>query len=199
MVGPDRLVAALVLAACLVTALTLIRLARASYLALAAQGRRIDQAWSNLVAALEARQAIAADYLATLEALATTPAALEEPIRRAGRALAADDPAAPITHRAGAAAQTTAALHVLLATIDSLPDLEAAEEVRPGHREVVHLEGVLSARRELYDTMVADYDRRLASWPGRVWARLRGWRPRPAFTRNAVASGPSESGTPPVG
>lgn len=194
MIGPDRLLAALVVAVCLVTALILIALARASYVSLAAQGRRIDQAWSNLAASLEERQAVVADYLATLGDLASTSATLQEPIHGATRALAADDPAAPITQRAEAAARTTTALHILLPTVEGMADLKAAEQVSRRHREVVHIEGVLAARRELYDTMVAEYDRQLAVWPGRLWARLRGWRPRRAFTSEAVESGSTGPG-----
>jgi hypothetical protein len=183
-IGLGEALAALAVATCLVASFALVVWARASYLALAALGRRIDRAWANLSAALEERQTLLGTYLAVLErAVDPTPADLDDAIRVAARARDADDPTVPITERADGAARTTTAVHLLLATVDSLPDLRAVETISQSQRAVIRLEGVIAARRDLYAAMVVDYDRRLSGWPGRFWAHLGGWRPRPALKR----------------
>ncbi len=140
--------------------------------------QRIDKAWANIDVALRQRH----DELPNLVNAVRDLMGFEQAVlERVTRARAAYRPSAPIPEQAATSEQTSAEVRTLLATVEAYPDLAAHANVLGLQDEIARLEGIIAARRELYNDMVYRYDTRIRQLPTLLLAPLFGWQPRPFF------------------
>ena len=150
--------------------------------------QRIDKAWSNIDVVLKQRH----DQLPALVAAVRGVMAFEQDVlTEVTHARAAYAPTEPIPAQAGVSDQTSAAVRMLFATVERYPKVKSAANVADLQAEIERLEGMLAARRELYNDQVYRYDTRITQFPVNGLAWIFGWRPREFF-----AAGPGESARP---
>ena len=149
-----------------------------SYNAVVALRQRIDKAWSNIDVVLKQRH----DQLPNLVAAVRDLMAFERDVlTRVTEARSAYTPAAPIHDQAVTSEATTAAVRSLFAVVERYPDIKAQGNVQDLQDEIARLEGMIAARRELYNDQVYRYNTRITQVPGVVLAPIFGWRPREYF------------------
>jgi LemA protein len=105
-------------------------------------------------------------------------------------ARAAFSPTAPIPAQAATAAQTTAAVRSLFATVERYPEVRSAANVLALQAEIERIESMLADRRELYNDQVYRYNARIGQVPATLLAGWFGWRPRPFFDAEKGADQP---------
>jgi LemA protein len=140
--------------------------------------RRIDKAWANIEVLLQQRH----DQLpALVDAVRGVMAFERDVLTAVTAARAAFSPAAPIPQQAATAAETTAAVRTLFATVERYPEVRSAENVLALQRQIERIESMLADRRELYNDQVYRYNTRIGQVPANALGGLFGWRPRPSF------------------
>jgi LemA protein len=139
---------------------------------------RIDKAWSNIDVVLRQRHdQLPALVDAVRGALAFERQVLDEVTRRRAGYV----PDAPIPAQAATSEATSTAVRSLFAVVERYPDLKSDENVLALQGSIEWLEGMLAARRELYNDQVYRYNTRIAQLPGVLLAGVLGWRPREFF------------------
>jgi len=139
---------------------------------------RIDKAWANIDVVLHQRH----DQLPALVDAVRGQLEFERQVldevtsRRAGYR-----PEASIPDQARTSEATSSAVRSLLAVVEAYPALRSQENVLALQSSIERLEGMLAARRELYNDQVYRHNTRIAQLPGLVLAPLFGWRPREFF------------------
>ncbi|MFL5674338.1 MAG: LemA family protein [Chloroflexota bacterium] len=150
----------------------------ANYNAVVSLRQRIDKAWSNIDVVLRQRH----DQLPNLVAAVRGLMAYERDVlTRVTQARAEYTPSVPIPDQAATSEATTAAVRSLLAVIERYPDIKAGTNVQDLQDEIERLEGMIAARRELYNDQVYRYNTRIGQVPGALLAPLFGWKPREFF------------------
>ena len=140
--------------------------------------RRIDKAWANIEVLLQQRH----DQLpALVDAVRGVMAFERDVLTAVTAARAAFSPTAPIPQQAATAAETTAAVRTLFATVERYPEVRSAENVLALQNEIERIESMLADRRELYNDQVYRYNTRIGQVPANTLAGLFGWRSRPFF------------------
>jgi len=140
--------------------------------------RRIDKAWANIEVLLQQRH----DQLpALVDAVRGVMSFERDVLAAVTAARAAFSPTAPIPQQAATAAETTAAVRTLFATVERYPDVRSAENVLALQREIERIESMLADRRELYNDQVYRYNTRIGQVPAIVLAGIFGWRARASF------------------
>jgi LemA protein len=159
-----------------------------SYNAVVALRQRIDKAWSNIDVALKQRH----DQLPNLvNAVRSLMAFEQDVLTEVARARSAYSPTAPIPDQAVVSEATSSAVRSLFAVVENYPDLKSQGNVASLQAEIERLEGMIAARRELYNDQVYRYNTRIAQVPGALLAPIFGWRSRDFF-----AAFPDESVSP---
>ncbi len=149
-----------------------------TYNAVVALRERIDKAWANIDVALKQRY----DQLPNLVAAVRDLLRFEQDVLTdVARARAAYSPAEPIPAQAATSDATSAAVRSLLAVVEAYPDLQSHRNVLDLQDEIERLEGMIAARRELYNDQVYRYNTRIAQVPALLLAPIFGWRPRQFF------------------
>jgi LemA protein len=150
----------------------------ASYNAVMALRQRIDKAWSNIDVALKQRH----DQLPALVAAVRGAMAFEqEVLAEVTRARAAYSPSEPIPTQAVHAEATSAAVRSLFAVVEAYPAVKSQQNVLDLQDEIERIEGMIAARRELYNDQVYLHNTRIAQVPALLLAPVFGWRPREFF------------------
>jgi LemA protein len=159
-----------------------------TYNAVVALRLRIDKAWANIDVALKQRH----DQLPNLVAAVRDLMQFEQDVLTdVTRARAAYSPTEPIPAQAAHAQATTDAVRALFAVVERYPDLGSHGNVLDLQNEIERLEGIIAARRELYNDQVFLHNTRIAQLPALLLTPLFGWRPREFF-----AADPDELGRP---
>jgi LemA protein len=149
-----------------------------SYNAVVALRQRIDKAWSNIDVALKQRH----DQLPNLVNAVRGMMAFEQDVlTEVARARSAYSPTAPIPDQAVVSEVTSSAVRSLFAVVENYPDLKSQGNVASLQAEIERLEGMIAARRELYNDQVYRYNTRIAQVPGALLAPIFGWRSRDFF------------------
>jgi LemA protein len=149
--------------------------------------RRIDKAWANIEVLLQQRH----DQLpALVDAIRGIMAYERDVLTAVTTARAAFSPTAPIPSQAATAAETTAAVRMLFATVERYPEIKSAQNVLALQAEIERIESMLADRRELYNDQVYRYNTRIGQVPATLLAGWFGWRPRPFFDAEPGADRP---------
>ena len=152
--------------------------ALSNFNAVIALQQRADKAWANIDVALKQRH----DMLPNLVAAVRGLMAYEQDVLVAvTRARAAYSPTDPIPAQAATSDQTTAAVKSLFAVVERYPDIKSAASVLDLQDEIERIEGMIAARRELYNDQVYRYNTRIGQVPGALMAPVFGWREREFF------------------
>ena len=150
----------------------------ASYNAVVALRQRSDKAWSNIDVVLKQRH----DQLPNLVGAVRGVMSYERDVLiRVTDARAAYSPTAPIPDQAATSEATSAAVKTLFAVVERYPDVKSAANVQDLQDEIERIEGMIAARRELYNDQVYRYNTRIQQLPANLLAGLFGWQPRPFF------------------
>ena len=149
-----------------------------TYNAVVALRLRIDKAWANIDVALKQRH----DQLPNLVAAVRDLMQFEQDVLTdVTRARAAYSPTEPIPAQAATAQATSDAIRSLFAVVEQYPELGSHGNVLDLQNEIERLEGIIAARRELYNDQVYLHNTRIAQLPALLLAPLFGWRPRDFF------------------
>ena len=72
-------------------------------------------------------------------------------------------------------------MRTLFAVVERYPEVKAAGNVQDLQDEIERIEGMIAARRELYNDQVYRYNTRIGQVPGALMAPVFGWREREFF------------------
>jgi LemA protein len=150
----------------------------ASYNAVVALRQRSDKAWSNIDVVLKQRHDQLPNLVGAVRGLMSYE---RDVLTRVTEARAAYSPTAPIPAQAATSDETTAAVHTLFAVVERYPEVKAAGNVHDLQDEIERIEGMIAARRELYNDQVYRYNTRISQVPGALMAPVFGWRQREFF------------------
>jgi LemA protein len=150
----------------------------ASYNAVVALRQRSDKAWSNIDVVLKQRHDQLPNLVGAVRGLMTYE---RDVLTRVTEARAAYSPTAPIPDQAATSDETTAAVRTLFAVVERYPEVKSAGNVQYLQDEIERLEGMIAARRELYNDQVYRYNTRIGQVPGALMAPVFGWRRREFF------------------
>lgn len=154
-------------------------LALAAYNSVVVLEQQVSKAWANVDVALKQRY----DELPNLvEAVRDLMAYERDTLVRVTRAREAYTPTAPVPAQAATSDATSSAVRQLLAVVERYPEIRSQANVLDLQNEIERLEGVIAARRELYNDTVFLFDTRIRQFPTNILAAVLGWRPRPFFT-----------------
>jgi LemA protein len=147
---------------------------------------RIDKAWANIDVVLRQRH----DQLpALVDAVRGMLEFERDVLEDVTRSRASYRPEAPIPDQASASDATSAAVRSLFAVVEGYPDLKSQGNVLALQETIQRLEGMLAARRELYNDQVYRYNTRIQRVPAVLLASLFGWRDRQFFEAPADSRG----------
>jgi LemA protein len=150
----------------------------ASYNAVVALRQRSDKAWSNIDVVLKQRH----DQLPNLVGAVRGVMSYERDVlTRVTDARAAYSPTAPIPDQAATSEATSAAVKTLIAVVERYPEVKSAANVQDLQDEIERIEGMIAARRELYNDQVYRYNTRIHQVPGVLMAPVFGWHEREFF------------------
>jgi LemA protein len=150
----------------------------ATYNSVVTLEQQVSKAWANIDVALKQRH----DELPNLvEAVRDLMAYERETLTRVTGLRAAYSPTAPIPAQAATSDATSAAVRQLFAVVERYPEVRSQASVLDLQDEIERLEGIIAARRELYNDTVYRFDTRIRQFPTNVLARLMGWNARPFF------------------
>ena len=150
----------------------------ASYNAVVGLRQRSDKAWSNIDVVLKQRHDQLPNLVGAVRGLMTYE---RDVLTRVTEARAAYSPTAPIPDQAATSDETSAAVRTLFAVVERYPDVKSAGNVQDLQDEIERIEGMIAARRELYNDQVYRYNTRISQVPGALMAPVFGWRQREYF------------------
>jgi LemA protein len=147
---------------------------------------RIDKAWANIDVVLRQRH----DQLpALVDAIRGMLEFERDVLEDVTRSRASYRPEAAIPDQATASDATSTAVRSLFAVVEGYPDLKSQGNVLALQESIQRLEGMLAARRELYNDQVYRHNARIQQVPAVLLASLFGWRDRPFFEAPADSRG----------
>ena len=149
-----------------------------TYNAVVALRLRIDKAWANVDVVLKQRYDMLPNLVAGVRDLMQFE---QDVLTEVTRARAAYSPAEPIPAQAATSQATSAAIRSLFAVVEQYPDLGSHVNVLDLQDEIERIEGMIAARRELYNDQVYLHNTRIAQVPALLLAPLFGWRPGEFF------------------
>jgi len=149
-----------------------------TYNAVVALRLRIDKAWANIDVVLKQRYDMLPNLVAAVRDLMQFE---QDVLTDVTRARAAYSPAEPIPAQAATSQATSAAIRSLFAVVEQYPDLRSHVNVLDLQDEIERIEGMIAARRELYNDQVYLHNTRIAQVPALLLAPVFGWRPREFF------------------
>jgi LemA protein len=154
----------------------------ATYNSVVTLGQQVSKAWANIDVALKQRH----DELPNLvEAVRDLMAWERETLTQVTRLRAAYSPTAPIPAQASTSDATSAAVRQLFAVVERYPQVKSQANVLDLQDEIERLEGIIAARRELYNDTVYRFNTRIGQFPTNGLAGLLGWTARPFFSAPA--------------
>ena len=150
----------------------------ASYNAVVGLRQRSDKAWSNIDVVVKQRHDQLPNLVSAVRGLMSYE---RDVLTDVTEARAAYTPEAPIPAQAATSEATTAAVRSLFAVVERYPDIKSAANVQDLQDEIERLEGMIAARRELYNDQVYRYNTRISEVPGALMAPVFGWQQREFF------------------
>jgi LemA protein len=151
----------------------------AAYNSVVTLDQQASKAWANIDVALKQRF----DELPNLvEAVRDLMAYEQETLTRVTRLRTAYSPTEPIPAQAATSEATSSAVRQLFAVVERYPEIKSQANVLDLQAEIERLEGIIAARRELYNDTVYRFDTRIRQFPTILLARLFGWAVRPFFS-----------------
>ena len=139
---------------------------------------RIDKAWANIDVALKQRHDLLPNLVAAVRGVMRFE---QDVLTEVTRARAAYSPTEPIPAQAEHAQATSAAIRSLFAVVENYPELKSHTNVLDLQDEIERIEGIIAARRELYNDQVYLHNTRIAQVPALLLAPIFRWRPRDFF------------------
>jgi LemA protein len=155
----------------------------ATYNSVVTLDQQASKAWANIDVALKQRH----DELPNLvDAVRDLMAYEQETLTRVARLRTAYSPTEPIPAQAATSEATSSAVRQLFAVVERYPEVKAQANVLDLQAEIERLEGIIAARRELYNDTVYRFDTRIRQFPTNGLAWLIGWKVRPFFSAPEV-------------
>jgi len=145
---------------------------------------RADSAWSDIDIQLKRRHDLIPNIVETVKGYATHEKGTFENIAKwRSAAMSATGP----EDRAQAENQLTGALRQLFAVAEAYPELKASEQFTGLQNSLQEVEDAIQNARRYYNAVVRDYNTRIATFPGNVFAGMMGFQSRQFFELTAPA------------
>jgi len=145
---------------------------------------RADSAWSDIDVQLKRRHDLIPNIVETVKGYAAHEKGTFENIAKwRSAAMSATGP----EDRAQAENQLTGALRQLFAVAEAYPELKASEQFTGLQNSLQEVEDALQNSRRYYNAVVRDYNTRIATFPGNMFAGMFGFQPRQFFELTAPA------------
>src|SRR5947209_14220334 len=137
-----------------------------------------DSAWSDIDIQLKRRHDLIPNIVETVKGYAAHEKGTFENIAKwRSAAMSATGP----EDRAQAENQLTGALRQLFAVAEAYPQLRASEQFTGLQNSLQEVENAIQNARRYYNAVVRDYNTRIATFPGNVFAGMMGFQPRQFF------------------
>jgi LemA protein len=145
---------------------------------------RVDEAWSGIDVQLKRRHDLIPNLVETVKGYAAHEAGVFEAVTKArANAMSAQGPA----ESAKAEGVLSGALGRLFAVAEAYPQLRATENFQQLQAELTNTEDQISGARRIYNGNVQDYNTRIQTFPGAVFAGMFGFTRREFFEIDAPA------------
>jgi LemA protein len=139
---------------------------------------RVDEAWSGIDVQLKRRHDLIPNLVEAVKGYAAHEAGVFEAVTQArAAAMGAQGPA----ESARAEGALTGALGRLFAVAEAYPQLRASENFQQLQAELTNTEDQISGARRIYNGNVQDYNTRIQTFPGAVFAGMFGFTKREFF------------------
>jgi LemA protein len=145
---------------------------------------RADSAWSDIDIQLKRRHDLIPNIVETVKGYAAHEKDTFENISKwRSAAMSATGPA----DRAQAENQLTGALRQLFAVAEAYPQLRASEQFTGLQNSLQEVEDAIQNARRYYNAVVRDYNTKIQSFPGNVFAGMFGFQAKQFFELTAPA------------
>lgn len=145
---------------------------------------RADSAWSDIDVQLKRRHDLIPNIVETVKGYAAHEKDTFENIAKwRSAAMSATGPA----DRAAAENQLTGALRQLFAVAEAYPQLRASEQFTGLQASLQEVENAIQNSRRYYNAVVRDYNTRIATFPGNIFAGMFGFQTRQFFELDTPA------------
>jgi len=145
---------------------------------------RADSAWSDIDIQLKRRHDLIPNIVETVKGYAAHEKGTFENIAKwRSAAMGATAP----EDRAQAENQLTGALRQLFAVAEAYPELKASEQFTQLTQSLQEVEDAIQNARRYYNAVVRDYNTRIQTFPGNVFAGMFGFQQRQFFELTAPA------------
>jgi len=145
---------------------------------------RADSAWSDIDIQLKRRHDLIPNIVETVKGYAAHEKGTFENIAKwRSAAMGATAP----EDRAQAENQLTGALRQLFAVAEAYPELKANTQFTQLTQTLQEVEDALQNARRYYNAVVRDYNTRIQTFPGNMFASMFGFQPRQFFELSAPA------------
>ena len=145
---------------------------------------RADAAWSDIDIQLKRRHDLIPNIVETVKGYAAHEKGTFENIAKwRSAAMGATAP----EDRAQAENQLTGALRQLFAVAEAYPELKANTQFTQLTQTLQEVEDALQNARRYYNAVVRDYNTRIQTFPGNMFASMFGFQPRQFFELSAPA------------
>src|SRR6476469_2718537 len=145
---------------------------------------RVDESWSGIDVQLKRRHDLIPNLVETVKGYATHEREVFEAVTQArAAAMGAQTPA----QSAAAEGALTGALGRLFAVAEAYPQLRATENFQQLQGELTNTEDQISGARRIYNGNVQDYNTRIQTFPGTLFAGMFGFVKREFFEIDAPA------------
>jgi LemA protein len=144
---------------------------------------RVDEAWSGIDVQLKRRHDLIPNLVETVKGYAAHEAGVFEAVTqaRANAMSAQAGGAASAAQVAQAEGQLSGALGRLFAVAEAYPQLRATENFQQLQAELTNTEDQIAGARRIYNGNVQDYNTRIQTFPGAVFAGTFGFTKREFF------------------
>jgi LemA protein len=145
---------------------------------------KVDEAWSGIDVQLKRRHDLIPNLVETVKGYAAHEKEVFENVSAArSAAISANGPA----EAAKAEGALTGALGRLFAVAEAYPQLRATENFQQLQAELTNTEDQIAGARRIYNGNVQDYNTRIQTFPGAVFAGMFGFTKREFFEIDAPA------------
>ncbi|HET6171721.1 MAG TPA: LemA family protein [Gaiellales bacterium] len=139
---------------------------------------RVDEAWSGIDVQLKRRHDLIPNLVETVKGYAAHESGVFEAVTQArANAMGAQGPA----QAAAAEGQLSSALGRLFAVAEAYPQLRATENFQQLQAELTNTEDQIAGSRRIYNGNVQDYNTRIQTFPGTLFAGTFGFTKREFF------------------
>ncbi len=159
-----------------------------AYNGLVKRRNRVDSAWSDIDVQLRRRYDLIPNLVETVKGYAKHESStLEAVIAARNAGVAATD----VESQGKAENMLTGALRQLFAVSEAYPDLKANQNFLALQEELTGTEGRIAYARQFYNDGVRDYNTKIQSFPGVIFAGMFGFKDREFFEiEDTAARGP---------